>query len=49
VASVLDAYPGIRAVVPAGLFVAGYPELGPLSEVLKERHILSPSVEFSQQ
>jgi hypothetical protein len=49
VASVLDAYPGIRAVVPAGLFVAGYPELGPLSEVLKERHIPVSKVEFSQQ
>jgi hypothetical protein len=49
VASVLDAYPGIRAVVPAGLFVEGYPELGPLSEVLKERHIPVSKVEFSQQ
>lgn len=49
VASVLDAYPGIRAVVPAGLFIAGYPELGPLSEVLKERHIPVSKVEFSQQ
>jgi len=49
VASVLDAYPGIRAVVPAGRFVAGYPELGPLSEVLKGRRIPVSKVEFSHQ
>ena len=49
VVSVLDAFPDIRAVVPAGLFVAGYPELGPLSEVLRERSIPISKVEFSQQ
>jgi len=49
VASVLDAFPDIRAVVPAGLFVAGYPELAPLSEVLRKRSIPVSKVEFSQQ
>ena len=46
---VLDYSPGIRAVVPAGIFVAGYPELGPLSRLLRERGIPVSKVEFTQQ
>jgi len=49
VASVLDAFPEIRAVVPAGLFVAGYPDLAPLVEVLRKRGVPVSKVEFSQQ
>jgi len=36
-ALVLDSWPEIRSVVPAGFFVAGYPELGPAGSLLKER------------
>lgn len=46
---VLDGFPNIRSVVPAGLFVAGYPELGPLSRLLGEREISVAKVEFSRQ
>jgi hypothetical protein len=46
---VLDAFPNIRSVVPAGLFVAGYPELEPLSRLLRERGISVAKVEFSRQ
>jgi len=46
---VLDSVPGIRAVVPAGIFVAGYPELAPLSNLLRERGLSVSKVEFSQQ
>ncbi len=46
---VLEAFPDIRIVVPAGLFVAGYPELEPLSRLLRERGISVSKVEFSRQ
>jgi len=49
VAMVLDRYPCIRCVVPSGLVVTGYPETGPLIEVLRERKIPVAKVEFSQQ
>ncbi|MDO9509157.1 MAG: DUF5693 family protein [Thermovirgaceae bacterium] len=48
-ALVLDSKPGIRSVVPAGFFVAGYPELEPVSRLLRERGITVAKVEFSQQ
>lgn len=48
-ALVLDSWPEIRSVVPAGFFVAGYPELGPAGSLLKERGISIAKVEFSQQ
>ncbi|HDQ92643.1 MAG TPA: hypothetical protein ENN89_00815, partial [Synergistetes bacterium] len=46
---VLEAFPDIRIVVPSGLFVAGYPELEPLSRLLRERGISVSKVEFSRQ
>jgi len=49
VSSALDDYPEIRSVVPAGLFVAGYPDLAPLVGVLRNRGIPVSKVEFSQQ
>lgn len=46
---VLDARPRIRSIVPAGFFVAGYPELDPAVKLLRERGISVAKVEFSQQ
>lgn len=39
----------IRAVSPSGLFAAGYPDLRPLADVLKEAGIPVAMVEFSRQ
>lgn len=48
-ALVLDTRPWIRSIVPAGFFVAGYPELEPVASLLQERNISVAKVEFSQQ
>ncbi|MDO5115080.1 MAG: DUF5693 family protein [Synergistaceae bacterium] len=45
----LDNYPQIRNLLPAGLIAPGYPELAPLASVMKERGITLSQVEFVRQ
>lgn len=46
---VIDTRPWIKGIVPAGFSVAGYPELGPVADLLREHGISVAKVEFSQQ
>lgn len=48
--ALLDDFPSvIRCVSPSGLFAAGYPDMRPLANVLKEAGIPVAMVEFSRQ
>ncbi len=42
-------YPQIKNIIPAGLILAGYPDVGPLASVMKEKGVTLSQVEFVRQ
>ncbi len=44
-----ERFPQIRNIIPAGLIVSGYPEIGPLAKVMKDKGITLSQVEFVKQ
>jgi hypothetical protein len=44
-----DDYPQIRALVPAGMVIAGYPDLAPVAEAMRQAGICAAQVEFVKQ
>ena len=44
-----ERFPLIRNIIPAGMIVPGYPEIGPLAAVMRDRGITLSQVEFIKQ